>query len=150
MPVCIEQFRHVLVRLAISQPADLQATVHRDETGDEQRADAKHKAHDAVPKEPCLPKHPGMTQAHTGREGLQCSGLMDHHLLALAAGLDVACIVLTVSSPWIPTWLLIGWKQSILYLEMMKSGTPKKLKPKWQRVSHELWRFELLSLPTSD
>lgn len=53
--------------LAISQAADLQAAVHRDETGGEQRANAKHKALDAVPEAPGLSKHPGVTQADSGR-----------------------------------------------------------------------------------
>lgn len=53
--------------LAISQAADLQAAVHRDETGGKQRADAKHKALDAVPEAPGLSKHPGVTQADSGR-----------------------------------------------------------------------------------
>lgn len=50
-------------RITISQAADLQAAVQGDETGGEQRTDAKHKALNAVPEAPCFPKHPGVTQA---------------------------------------------------------------------------------------
>lgn len=57
----------VLRTLAISEAADLQAAVHRDETGGEQRADAKHEALDAVAEAARLSKHPGVTQAAGGR-----------------------------------------------------------------------------------
>lgn len=49
--------------LAISEAADFEATVHRDEAGGEQRANAKDEALDAVAEAARLTEHPGMTQA---------------------------------------------------------------------------------------
>lgn len=59
-----------LCTLAVSEAADLQAAVHRDETGGEQRADAKHEALDAVAEAARLSKHPGVTQADGDRVGI--------------------------------------------------------------------------------
>lgn len=59
-----------LCTLAVSEAADLQAAVHRDETGGEQRADAKHEALDAVAEAARLSKHPGVTQADGDRAGI--------------------------------------------------------------------------------
>lgn len=61
--------RSALCTLAVSEAADLQAAVHRDETGGEQRADAKHKALDAVAEAARLSKHPGVAQADGDRAG---------------------------------------------------------------------------------
>lgn len=41
-------------------------------------------------------------------------------------------LVLWVSTCWILTGILVEWGKNIMYLEMMKNGAPKRLKPKSQ------------------
>lgn len=92
--------------LAVFQAADLQAAFHRDETGGEEGGDAEHEALDAVPAAHRLSKHPGVTQA--GKEGDR----------------GRRGVLTSYRSP--PTVL------DFPYLEVMKKGTPRRLKPRSQ------------------
>lgn len=52
------------IPLTVSEAADLEAAVQRDETGGDEGANPKNKALQPVPQAPCFPKHPAM--GHTG------------------------------------------------------------------------------------